>query len=213
MVHRKGHPAKRLMTLTTAAGLLALTAGPAAAQSCGVMVERFAAANGLSTTPPPTAPRSALNGLPPGAAGSTGRSTDGSPGGSMGGSMGGVGQGEALGSGASGGVTTDRLARSGGVVAPPPIGTGTPVIQPPDPGPNSMATAPPIAPDAGTTGEAPAGGTMGRAARDAQMESLVTAAREAAKDGDDQRCMDSLAQARDLARAAAGGGTGEGGGR
>ncbi|MBP2300264.1 hypothetical protein [Azospirillum picis] len=191
-----------------AAGLFA--AQPAAAQSatpsgCAAMVEQFAADQGLSMQPPPTAvPGTAM----PGMSGSTPRDETGSGG---------------------SGASSDRLAQSGGTVAPPSVGDRA-VIEPPATGSN-MPTAPSMAPQTSqgsAQGSAPgsssglssgsradaapapggAGSTgdlMGRAARNAQLESLVTAARAAAREGDETRCMDSLSDAKRLSRTAPGG--------
>jgi hypothetical protein len=65
---------------------------------------------------------------------------------------------------------------------------------------NSRAT-----PDSGPGGSGGGDGLMGQAARNAQLESLVTAARSAARDGDETRCMNSLNDARRLSRTAPGG--------
>lgn len=180
---------RRLTASPTAGGLalatlIGLAALPAAAQSCGPLVERFAADHSLSTTPPPTA-------SPPSSSGSTGSGTipDGPAGGSL---------------------SPDRLAQSGGVIAPPPSAGDRAVIDPPAAGASNMPTAPALRPDAvpgsppggsGATG----GGSMGQAARNAQMESLVTAARQAARSGDETRCLESLEEARRLSRNAPGG--------
>ncbi len=161
-----------------AAGLLLCGAGPALAQgSCAALVDRFAADNNLSATPPPVA-------APPGGSGSS--AVDG-----------------ALPGGRSGSATPDQLARSGGVVAPPASGDQA-VIEPPRTG-APMPTAPAVRPDAApNSGSSMESGSMGQAARNAQIESLVTAARSAAKDGNEQLCMESLDKARNLARAAPG---------
>ncbi|KAA0676769.1 hypothetical protein DS843_25845 [Roseomonas genomospecies 6] len=156
-------------------------AGPALAQgSCAALVDRFAADHNLSASPPPVA-------APPGSSGST--AADG-----------------ALPSGRSGqgsGATPDQLARSGGVVAPPASGDQA-VIEPPRTG-APMPTAPAVRPDAApNSGSSMESGSMGQAARNAQIESLVTAARSAAKDGNEQLCMESLDKARNLTRAAPG---------
>ncbi|AWU94482.1 hypothetical protein [Azospirillum ramasamyi] len=174
------------LALAVAAGLLAVQ--PAAAQSgaqtgCAAMVEQFAANHGLSTEPPPVAvPDSAA----PGLSGSTPRDEQGS------------GSGSGIGSGG--------LAQSGGMVAPPAVGDQA-VIEPPAIGSN-MPTAPSVAPqansratpDSGPGGSGGANGLMGQAARNAQMESLVTAARSAAREGDEARCMESLNDARRLSQ-------------
>lgn len=167
-----------------AAGLAMLAALPAAAQqTCGAMVEQFAADHSLSTEPPPTAAPAA-----PGSAGSSARGD------------------ESTGSGAA---SSERLAQSGGLITPPSVGDRA-VIDPPGAGASNMPTAPAVRPDAGPDGtpgggSGGAGDTMGRAARNAQLESLITAARAAAKDGDETRCMGSLTEAQRLSRTAPGG--------
>lgn len=186
------------VAVVVAAGLLC--AQPAAAQtgttqtgtaqtktaqaSCADMVEQFAADQGLSTEPPPVAvPGTAA----PGLSGSSPRGEEGS------------------------GVSSGELAQSGGMVAPPAVGDKA-VIEPPAIGSN-MQTAPSVspqansrtAPDSGPGGSGGGDGLMGQAARNAQLESLVTAARSAARDGDETRCMNSLNDARRLSRTAPGG--------
>lgn len=172
------------------AGLTLCGAGAASAQSCADMVERFAADHSLSATPPPTAAPST-----PGTSGSTSGGearTDG-------------------GSGSGGGTaSSERLAQSGGVVAPPAVGD-TAVIEPPRAGSGNMPTAPAVRPDSGPGNSGSTGGAMGQAAQNAQLEALVTAARSAAKRGDEAQCMESLTQARRLSQATPGG-TGGGGG-
>lgn len=181
------------VALVMAAGLLAAQGaaaqtGAAAQASCGAMVDQFAADLGLSTEPPPVAVPG--NGAP-GLSGSTPRDEPGS------------------------GSGSDRLAQSGGMVAPPAVGDRS-VVEPPAIGSN-MPTAPSIspqpgpqaksrtAPDSGPGGSGSGDGPMGQAARNAQVESLVTAARSAARDGDETRCMTSLNDARRLSRTAPGG--------
>lgn len=170
-----------------AAGLAMLAALPAAAQqTCGAMVEQFAADHSLSTEPPPTAVPAA-----PGGAGSSARSDESTGGGA---------------------ASSERLAQSGGLITPPSVGDRA-VIDPPGAGASNMPTAPAMRPDAGPGGTPggsggagdTAGDTMGRAARNAQLESLITAARAAAKDGDETRCIGSLTEAQRLSRTAPGG--------
>ncbi|AWK85691.1 hypothetical protein [Azospirillum thermophilum] len=110
-----------------------------------------------------------------------------------------------------GSVTSDRLAQSGGLVSPPAVGDRG-VIEPPSTG-STMPTAPALRPDAGAGPDrAPqaggTGATMGQAARNAQLESLVTAARSAARSGDEERCMQSLGEARRLLQSGPAGGSG-----
>lgn len=83
-------------------------------------------------------------------------------------------------------VTTQDLARSGGVIAPPPMADNS-VIKPPvnaDPG---MKTSPdkPLPEAAADTGA---------------LQTALTAARNAAEHGDEQACRESLAKAKQLAR-------------
>ncbi|MBP2304936.1 hypothetical protein GBZ48_10250 [Azospirillum melinis] len=181
------------VVLVMAAGLF--SAQGAAAQtdaavqaSCGAMVDQFAADLGLSTEPPPVAVPGPGGGTgTPGLSGSTPRDETGS------------------------GSGSDRLAQSGGMVAPPAVGDRS-VVEPPAIGSN-MPTAPSISPqansrtppDSGPGGSGGGDGLMGQAARNAQVESLVTAARSAARDGDEARCMTSLNDARRLSRTAPGG--------
>ncbi|PWC46701.1 hypothetical protein [Azospirillum sp. TSA6c] len=189
------------VALVMAAGLLAAQGAAAqtdaAAQaSCGAMVDQFAADLGLSTEPPPVAVPGPGGGTgTPGLSGSTPRDEPGS------------------------GSGSDRLAQSGGMVAPPAVGDRS-VVEPPAIGSN-MPTAPSISPqsssqagrqansrtppDSGPGGSGGGDGLMGQAARNAQVESLVTAARSAARDGDETRCMTSLNDARRLSRTAPGG--------
>ncbi|BAI73091.1 hypothetical protein AZL_024530 [Azospirillum sp. B510] len=199
---RSGFPRPGPAALALAAGLF--VSQPAAAQTgaaqtgtvqaaqegCAAMVERFAADLGLSTAPPPVAVPG-----PPGLSGSTPRDEPGS------------------GSGGRGaqGPDSERLAQSGGMVAPPAVDDRS-VIAPPSIG-STMPTAPAVgpqagsraAPDSGPGGSGGGDGLMGQAARNAQLESLVTAARGAARDGDETRCMTSLDDARRLSRTAPGG--------
>ena len=185
------------VALVMAAGLLAAQGaaaqtGAAAQASCGAMVDQFAADLGLSTEPPPVAVPGPGGGIgTPGLSGSTPRDETGS------------------------GSGSDQLAQSGGMVAPPAVGDRS-VVEPPAIGSN-MPTAPSInpqagpqansrtAPDSGPGGSGGGDGLMGQAARNAQVESLVTAARSAARDGDETRCMTSLNDARRLSRTAPGG--------
>lgn len=89
------------------------------------------------------------------------------------------------------GVPPEAMSRSGGVVAPPDTGRGR-VITPPatvDPG---MPTAPSIRPEP-RRGDVPA-----QAAKAAQVESLIAAARAAAERGDERACARRLEEARAL---------------
>jgi hypothetical protein len=176
-----------LAGMALAAGLSVLTTGPALAQSCADMVEQFAANHSLSAEPPPTVPPSALEGVPSdtqgGMSGSTGNPTTES---------------------GSGAVTPESLADSGGVIAPPDLGGGQ-VITPPAHSDSNMPTAPTIKPDSGPSGQTATGDAMGQAAQTAQLEALVTAAREAAERGDEAQCMNNLEQAMGVAQRAPGG--------
>jgi hypothetical protein len=80
------------------------------------------------------------------------------------------------------------------VVVPPAVGDRA-VIEPTQPLPDRMPTAPPVRPDADST---PNGSTMDEAARRTQMEALITAGRAAARRGDEAQCLDSLDKARRL---------------
>ncbi|WP_207455441.1 hypothetical protein [Azospirillum sp. SYSU D00513] len=175
-----------------AAGLaVLLAAAPASAQSCAELIERFAANHDLSASPPPTMPPSALEGVPEGTAGSSG------PG------------GQPSADGGSGAVTSESLADSGGVIAPPAMADGAaagPVIEPPAAGTSNMPTAPGIGADSGATGGGGAtGDAMASAAQTAQVDSLVTAAREAAQRGDEAQCLGNLERALNLSRRMPGG--------
>jgi hypothetical protein len=163
-----------------AAGLSLLAASPASAQSCAELTEQFAADHGLTAAPPPTVPPRVGGAAPDreGTAGSTGDPAI---------------------EGGSGSVTSRDLSQSGGVIAPPADGDQA-VIDPGSSGASNMPTAPPIRPDAGAGTSGATGGPMDRAARDAQLESLITAARSAAESGDEVQCMNNLDRAQDLAQ-------------
>ncbi|NYZ14679.1 hypothetical protein HL658_19190 [Azospirillum sp. RWY-5-1] len=167
-------------TLLVAAGILMLAAGPAAAQGCADRVERFAATQNLTPTIPPTGR------APQESTGSSAPAIEGS---------------------GSGAATAERLNQSGGVMLPPATGDQA-VIEPPRIGAGAMPTAPNVAPDPGAGAPPPAAGGMTQAARRAQVDSLVTAARQAALSGDEGRCEDSLSQAMELARGGSGHGQG-----
>ena len=166
-----------------AAGLAVIAAPAAAQQGCGDMVDRFAAAQNLTSTAPPVA-------APPAAGTSGGTMSDSGP--SMSDKL-----------SQSGGVLTPPATGSNQAVIEPPRGSTT----------DSMPTAPRVAPSpgsgAGSSADAPTATTQDRAAQRAQMESLVTAARAAAARGDERLCMDSLSKAQALAQP--GRGTGGGG--
>jgi hypothetical protein len=153
-----------------AAPILALAlcgglAAPALAQSCGEAIDRLARQYDLSTEEAHT--------------GSTGApATPSAPPATT--------ESQGL-------TTTDRLARSGGVISPPDVGTPM-AIQPPKANPDNMPTAPPAAPSP------PAGsgstGSSGLSAADrTRMESLLMAAREAERQGKQQQCLERLREA------------------
>lgn len=89
-------------------------------------------------------------------------------------------------------ATTDKLARSGGVVTPPDIGTPM-AMQPPKSG-DSMPTAPPVEPAPSAQAGAKDSGGLTAADR-ARMESLLLAARDAERQGKDEECLERLRQA------------------
>lgn len=104
--------------------------------------------------------------------------------------------GTPTGDGASGGsVSSEQLARSGGVVAPPSTGDGGVIAPPPEAG-AAMPTAPAVRPAPGNNAADDTG--MTDAARRAQIASLVMAARAAADEGDEARCLSTLQQVRAL---------------
>jgi len=94
----------------------------------------------------------------------------------------------------SGPELTDKLAQSGGVVAPP-LGSGgsTPTITPPPEGPNTMPTAPPIEPQAGALGGSRS--PSAEASVKMQAEAMLSSARLAAQRGDEMECRRNLEQA------------------
>ncbi len=102
------------------------------------------------------------------------------------------------------GITTGDLARSNGVIKPPPV-TDRSVIAPPanaDPGMQTVpdTTAAPKVPNFG--GETPNGAIErgARAGRDrTALQAALTAARDSAERGDEQACQESLAKARQIA--------------
>lgn len=92
----------------------------------------------------------------------------------------------------------DQLARSGGVLAPPEGGR-TAVIPPPPPGPGSTVTPPAVPPH---TAEGPSGSTGEElsAAKRAQVQTHLNAAREAESRGDEKACFERLGEARNATR-------------
>lgn len=89
----------------------------------------------------------------------------------------------------------DDLADSGGVIAPPKTGSEIPTFEPQPGQVAPMPTAPEIEP--GMKGDASDLGA--RSAENAQIQSLLTAARQAAESGDNRRCLDRLQEAVALA--------------
>jgi len=159
----------------------ALTAlsGPASAQSCGEQARQMAAALGGDADPPVAAAPQAGTGL--GGSGSTLSPVPGD----------------------GGATSSSRLARSGGVIQPPDEGR-TPVIQPPRTG-DDMTVTPALPPQTGDGSGRSAGrsqpgrqsdDTEAAAARRAQVQSLLTAAREASDRGNENECLERLAEAR-----------------
>ena len=90
-----------------------------------------------------------------------------------------------------GGATTQDLARSGGVIAPPPMDDKS-VIKPPSTGTDRMPTVPDIAPQAQQRQDSPA-------ADRTKLQAALTAARAQAERGDEKGCQEALARARTLA--------------
>lgn len=88
-------------------------------------------------------------------------------------------------------VTTKELARSGGVIAPPPT-TDQSVIKPPPTAKDPMPTVPDVAPQAQTQQETPAADRAG-------LQAALTAARSQAERGNEKGCEEALARARTLA--------------
>jgi hypothetical protein len=94
---------------------------------------------------------------------------------------------------ASGTTTTERLARSGGVLAPPDVGSPM-AVQPPVANPDRMPTTPDVAPSppGNSTGTDGSGLT---AADRARMESLLQAAQAAERQGKPEQCLERLREA------------------
>jgi hypothetical protein len=93
--------------------------------------------------------------------------------------------------GGKGGATTEDLARSGGVIKPPPMDERS-VIKPP---PNTQDRMPTV-PDMGT--RTPSQDDSPEA-RHTQLQAALTAARAQAERGDEKGCQEALARARTLA--------------
>jgi hypothetical protein len=89
----------------------------------------------------------------------------------------------------------DKLARSGGVLAPPEGGR-TAVIPPPSTGPTA---APPAIPP--HTAQGPTGGGDLSAAKRTQVQTHLNAAREAEGRGDEKACFERVGEARAAAGA------------
>ena len=88
-------------------------------------------------------------------------------------------------------ITTQDLARSGGVIAPPPMDDKS-VIKPPSTGVSRMPTIPDVAPRTPNEQETPAADTTG-------LQAALTAARAQAERGNETGCQEALARARTLA--------------
>ena len=88
-------------------------------------------------------------------------------------------------------IKTQDLARSGGVIAPPPMDDKS-VIKPPPSGNDRMPTIPDVAPQTQNRQDAPA-------ADRTALQAALTAARAQAERGDEKGCLEALARARVLA--------------
>lgn len=93
-------------------------------------------------------------------------------------------------------VTPNDLAKSNGVLKPPPVGDRA--LVPPPPTADPMPTAPSVRPN--TPSSEPANQANADAAVRAQADALLTAARAAAERGDESACLDRLGEARKLLR-------------
>jgi hypothetical protein len=91
----------------------------------------------------------------------------------------------------------DKMAQSGGVLAPPD-GSRTAVIPPPPTGPGSTMSPPAMPPH---TAQGPSGSTGSElsAAQRTQIQTHLNAAREADGRGDEKACFERLGQARSAA--------------
>ncbi len=94
------------------------------------------------------------------------------------------------GGGKGGSATTQDLARSGGVIAPPPMHDKS-VNKPRSTGNDRMQTVPDIAPQAQQQDTPAADRT--------KLQAALTAARAQAERGDEKGCQEALARARTLA--------------
>ena len=153
----------RLWRAGFAALALSITAGTAAAQSCGGEIDRLARQFDL----PPDARQSGSTEAP--AAPSTPPS--GSPGAT---------------------TTTESRAQSSGVLSPPDTAAPT-AIRPP----SSAGDRPPSPPDAAKTARS-AGGELPASERQ-RMAQLLQQARAAARQGNEQQCLDRLREAQTVA--------------
>lgn len=90
-----------------------------------------------------------------------------------------------------GGVTSEDLARSGGVIKPPPMDDRS-VIKPPANTHDRMPTVPDVATKKPSPDDQPE-------AKRTQLQAALTAARAQAERGDEKGCQEALARARTLA--------------
>jgi hypothetical protein len=88
-------------------------------------------------------------------------------------------------------IGTKDLARSGGVIAPPPMSDKS-VIKPPPTVADRMPTVPDVAPQTQGQQQAPAADRAG-------LQAALTAARAQAERGNEKGCQEALARARTLA--------------
>ena len=88
-------------------------------------------------------------------------------------------------------IKTEDLARSGGVIAPPPMDDKS-VIKPPSTANDRMPNIPNVAPQTQNQHEAPAVDRTG-------LQAALTAARAQAERGDEKGCQEALGRARVLA--------------
>lgn len=100
------------------------------------------------------------------------------------------------GSGQADGDMSRELSRSGGVIAPPPTGDIT-TIEPPAAPSDGMPTAPPVD-EAPSAEDAPARQPGDAAAANLQAETLIQNALSAAREGDEARCLERLAEAEQI---------------
>jgi hypothetical protein len=91
-------------------------------------------------------------------------------------------------------VTTQDLARSGGVIKPPPVQDKSVITPPPD-----KHDPMPTVPDVATKAQPPNGGS---GAEHTQLQAALTAARAEAERGDEKGCQEALARARVVAERA-----------